>query len=127
MPKQYLRCENGQTVLEQTLQVFLHHPRIEQVLLPLHPEDDACPHVIKTHPKVTTLTGGASRALSVFAGLQYLQPHAKPEDWILVHDACRPCLLMEDLNQLITSLTDHPTGGLLVSPSENTLKFSIFI
>jgi 2-C-methyl-D-erythritol 4-phosphate cytidylyltransferase len=51
-----------------------------------------------------------------------LDAHAAPEDWVLVHDAARPCLLAADLDRLIESLRDDEVGGLLAAPVVDTLK-----
>lgn len=72
--------------------------------------------------RVTCCTGGRERADSVLAGLQALESRAGDRDWVLVHDAARPCLHPDDLNRLVSRLADHEVGGLLAAPVTDTLK-----
>lgn len=72
--------------------------------------------------RVTCCTGGRERADSVLAGLQALESRAGDNDWVLVHDAARPCLHPDDLNRLVSRLADHEVGGLLAAPVTDTLK-----
>jgi 2-C-methyl-D-erythritol 4-phosphate cytidylyltransferase len=69
-----------------------------------------------------TATGGAERVDSVRAGLQALASQATEHDWVLVHDAARPCLKAGDLHRLIADLGDDSVGGLLAAPVVDTLK-----
>jgi 2-C-methyl-D-erythritol 4-phosphate cytidylyltransferase len=68
--------------------------------------------------------GGATRAETVNNGLQQLSLDggAHDDDWVLVHDAARPCLARAELQQLIDSLRGDPVGGLLAVPVADTLK-----
>jgi 2-C-methyl-D-erythritol 4-phosphate cytidylyltransferase len=56
--------------------------------------------------------------------LEFLARHGNPLDWVLVHDAARPCLPPEDLDRLIQTLMEDPVGGILAAPSTDTLKRS---
>jgi 2-C-methyl-D-erythritol 4-phosphate cytidylyltransferase len=67
-------------------------------------------------------TGGAERSDSVSSGLERLAGQADDQDWVLVHDAARPCLRREDLDRLIETLREHPVGGLLGVPVRDTMK-----
>jgi len=67
-------------------------------------------------------SGGAERSDSVLAALGVLALHGDGDDWVLVHDAARPCLRREDLDRLIGGLWDHPVDGLLAVPVGDTLK-----
>lgn len=69
-----------------------------------------------------TVCGGAERADSVFNALTVLSERVGDDDWVLVHDAARPCLRIEDLDRLITACMPDATGGLLASPVADTLK-----
>jgi len=55
-------------------------------------------------------------------GLAVLTDRVSRDDWILVHDAARPCLARQDLDRLLADLADHPVGGLLATPAADTLK-----
>jgi 2-C-methyl-D-erythritol 4-phosphate cytidylyltransferase len=66
--------------------------------------------------------GGATRAESVSNGLQAAAMVATDDDWILVHDAARPCLSAAMLERLFTELADDPVGGILAVPVADTVK-----
>jgi 2-C-methyl-D-erythritol 4-phosphate cytidylyltransferase len=70
--------------------------------------------------------GGAERCHSVAGGLARLAEgaHADAADWVLVHDAARPCLHRDDLDRLIAALVDEPVGALLAVPVHDTVKQS---
>jgi 2-C-methyl-D-erythritol 4-phosphate cytidylyltransferase len=70
---------------------------------------------------VTTTIGGAERCHSVLNGLGAL-PGATGDDWVLVHDAARPCLRQADLTTLIDTLAADACGGILAVPVRDTLK-----
>jgi 2-C-methyl-D-erythritol 4-phosphate cytidylyltransferase len=67
-------------------------------------------------------SGGETRAHTVLNGLKALSKHAKSEDWVLVHDAVRPCLRHEDVDKLISAVGNGPEGGLLAFPVSDTVK-----
>ena len=124
VPKQYFQIQ-GRSVLEHTLDRFVSHPLIEQVIVILAENDTYWPHLPyreSLHPKITTTYGGVERVHSVLNGLHYLKSFASPQDWVLVHDAVRPCLHPQDVTKLIEQLKDHPVGGLLAIPVKDTMK-----
>jgi len=122
VPKQYLPL-NGRPVIEHTLNVFLEHPRIDGVCVALS-EDDGWWETIgcRNHPRLLRAPGGAERCHSVLHGLERLASQAEDRDWVLVHDAARPCLRREDLDLLLDELQDDPVGGLLGVPVHDTVK-----
>ena len=71
---------------------------------------------------IETAPGGAERVHSVRAGLRVLAKHAREDDWIMVHDAARPCFAAGDLALLKKELAAHEVGGLLAVPLADTLK-----
>ncbi|MDR2364760.1 MAG: 2-C-methyl-D-erythritol 4-phosphate cytidylyltransferase [Zoogloeaceae bacterium] len=127
-PKQYLPLL-GQILLAHTLAIFCRHPRITRVWLTLA-ETDAFwrqPEHLRLWqtfaPRLEILhCGGATRARSVCNTLAALHDKVLPEDWILTHDAARPCLSRALLDRLLTTLSDDPVGGLLAVPLADTLK-----
>ncbi|MCU7859624.1 MAG: 2-C-methyl-D-erythritol 4-phosphate cytidylyltransferase [Candidatus Thiodiazotropha sp. (ex Lucinoma kastoroae)] len=123
IPKQYLQL-SGRRVIDHTLARLLSHPKIEGVYVALSPQDNhwqACDYA--DDPRVFRVNGGEQRSHSVLHALHQLQQHkAAPEEWILVHDAARPCLSHADLDNLIMTLIKHPIGGLLGTPVRDTLK-----
>lgn len=123
LPKQYLQLD-GQTVIEHTLERLCAHPRIEAVVVPLSDSDQWWAEIDlgRFAKPVIAAPGGAERCHSVLNGLACLAGRAGDDDWVLVHDAARPCLRLEDLELLIDTLSDHPSGGLLGLPVADTMK-----
>ncbi|HEC16333.1 MAG TPA: 2-C-methyl-D-erythritol 4-phosphate cytidylyltransferase [Sedimenticola sp.] len=122
IPKQYLPL-HGRPVIEHTLERLLGHPRIRRVLVALSPDDRWWPDTAcANHPDVVRVEGGAQRCDSVLNALRHLSEFAPDHDWVLVHDAARPCLRTGDLDRLIGRLADHPVGGLLGMPVRDTMK-----
>ena len=122
MPKQYLKI-NDKCILEYTLECFCTHPMITGVVVVLAADDGYWGKLtVAGHAKVMTTPGGAERFNSVLNGLRYLQQQAADDDWVLVHDAVRPCLHHDDIDRLITELGEHPVGGLLALPVRDTMK-----
>jgi len=133
IPKQYLPlC--GKTVLEQTLSIFLKHPDINGIIIAVtegdpywqeisanynHSNDAA--HTPDNKP-VLVAAGGAERCHSVLNALTELSKHAAVNDWVLVHDAARPCLTSGDIDRLIGQLSKTSSGGLLGLPMADTVK-----
>lgn len=72
--------------------------------------------------KLIRADGGRERCHSVLNGLNALSESAQADDWVLVHDAARPCVRQHDLRLLVDTLTDHAVGGLLGTPVHNTMK-----
>ncbi len=122
IPKQYLSL-NGRQVIEHTLQRLLDHPLIEQTLVALSPNDAWWPATAyANHAGVIAVDGGAERCHSVLNALHRLSEMAADHDWVLVHDAARPCLRVGDIDRLIEQLNDHPVGGILGMPVRDTMK-----
>jgi 2-C-methyl-D-erythritol 4-phosphate cytidylyltransferase len=66
--------------------------------------------------------GGPTRAATVAAALAQLGTRCRADDWVLVHDAARPCVPLAALQRLVAALADDPVGGLLAIPVTDTLK-----
>lgn len=122
VPKQYLPLA-GRLVIEWSLAPFLQRQRTSGIVLVLSEGDPRWSQTtLAGHAKIITTTGGAERMDSVLAGLNALETRAAAHDWVLVHDAARPCLSSEDLDRLLTDLTNDDVGGLLAAPVVDTLK-----
>lgn len=121
IPKQYLRIA-GRTVMEISLERLLAlNPAA--AIVALHREDETWRQLeVSTDPRISTVSGGETRADSVLAGLRALAPRAGGDDWVLVHDVARPCVSVHDLRKLIVTLADDPVGGILATPVSDTLK-----
>lgn len=121
IPKQYT-VVNGKTILEQTLDCFLAHSCISYIVVALHEEDDCWASLAIDDPRIVTVRGGPSRADSVLNSLRYLQQKITGQQWVLVHDACRPYLSATVLERLIVTVKSDTVGGILAIPSTDTLK-----
>lgn len=121
-PKQYLRIDR-RFILDITLSRTLDSASFDGCMVALHPDDRWWANTeASSDSRIQTCRGGVERADSVLAALRTLAPQADADDWVLVHDAARPCLHRDDLIRLITSLQNHNVGGLLASPVADTLK-----
>ncbi len=121
-PKQYLRIDS-RFILDITLSRVLNAAQFAGCMVPLNPTDHWWPTTESSQDeRIQTCLGGAERADSVLAALRALAGQAGDDDWVLVHDAARPCVHGEDLSRLIDTLSDHPVGGLLAAPVADTLK-----
>lgn len=123
LPKQYLQLGRA-TMLEHAVAALLADARIERVLVVVAPDDRRIDALRFDARVVVARRGGASRAATVRAGLDVLRDVAADDDWVLVHDAARPCLSREDLAALIDAVTGDAVGGLLAVPLADTLKRS---
>ena len=123
-PKQYLDLL-GRPLIYHTLAALTACPDIERVWVVLAPDDPWWPQYDWSglgHKLETVRCGGATRAESVSNGLQAAAMVATDDDWILVHDAARPCLSAAMLERLFTELADDPVGGILAVPVADTVK-----
>ncbi len=120
--KQYAQL-SGITVLERSVQTLLSNAQIEKIVIALHSDDVTAATLAGLQDaRIQFVVGGATRADSVVCGLRALQSCAQSTDWVLVHDAARPCLRTEDLQKLIAVLRDDAVGGILAVPAIDTLK-----
>ncbi len=122
-PKQYQALAHS-TVIECALAPLLALPELTALVVALADDDRHWKELaVARHPSVRTAVGGASRAASVANALDALADAAPAaRDWVIVHDAVRPCLSAERLRSLLVTLVDHPVGGLLAVPVRDSLK-----
>jgi len=118
LPKQYLPLLD-RTVIEWALSPFLQNEAIAGIAIGHAPDDTRIGELV-CNKRVSTFVGGAERADTVLRGLDSLS--AASDDWVLVHDAARPCLHGDDLARLIDELRSDEVGGLLACPVSDTLK-----
>lgn len=122
VPKQYLPLA-GRCVIEHTLDVLLGHPGVSGVCVALQPGDPYWPKTaFAGHPRIVTAAGGRERVDSVLGALGILASRISDDDWVMVHDAARPCLHATDIDRLVTAVRDDPVGGLLAVPVRDTMK-----
>ncbi len=123
VPKQYLSLA-GRPVIDHAIAAFIDHPAIAGCVVVLGESDGwwADTSGYANHPRVHRAPGGAERCHSVRNGLDLLAGLADEQDWVLVHDAARPCLRRTDLDLLLDTLQREPVGALLAVPIADTVK-----
>ncbi len=121
LPKQYIEI-GDKAIIEYSAGVLLDNDNIKQLIVCTAADDTIWPtSSLSKHKRVSNALGGDSRAQSVLNGLNALN-YANENDWVLVHDAARPCLNAKLLNKLITDLKNDSVGGILAMPAKDTLK-----
>ena len=126
VPKQYIPIA-GQPMMFHSIDVLASVGRIERVFVVLSPLDrhwgqhdwSAFPDKIEA-----IFAGGAHRGESVMNSLVMLEKRIAKDDWVLVHDAARPCISHELVEQFLDEIGDDQVGGLLAVPVADTLKSS---
>jgi 2-C-methyl-D-erythritol 4-phosphate cytidylyltransferase len=120
-PKQYLSlC--GRPILQFTLERLGGYVPLRGIFVGLSAGDAYWP-ALPSLPKVLgTFAGGQERAHTVLNGLNALLAHAAAHDWVMVHDAVRPCVRHGDIDKLLAAVGRHPDGGLLGLPLADTVK-----
>lgn len=119
IPKQYLKL-GQQTVIEHTIHQFLTHPAVDKVIVVVSENDSIFNHLsIRSHPAILITTGGVERAHSVLNGLALVD-----SEWVLIHDAARPCITHADIDQLVELANHFMDGGILATPVKDTMKRS---
>ena len=121
LPKQY-QLIGGVPVIRWSLAPLLGRSDVRGIVVALAADDEHGPRIMPSDPRVETTAGGSTRAASVACALAALADRAGADDWVIVHDAARPCLTGADLEHLIVRLADEPVGGLLAAPVSDTLK-----
>jgi 2-C-methyl-D-erythritol 4-phosphate cytidylyltransferase len=127
IPKQYLLL-NGRPVIEHTINTLLKNENISGLVIALQPDDTYFSAIELTSEKPVVCTqGGKERADSVLNALNTLFQTAEFEesDWVMVHDAVRPCLRQQDIDKLVAEVADDENGGLLALPVRDTMKRQI--
>lgn len=124
--KQYLVVQ-GQPVILHTLQRLRRLPALQGLVLVLNPHDTQWPALatdsfLSGDSTIRSCAGGQDRSRSVMNGLDSLAGEADEQDWVLVHDAARPCVRHSDMLKLLDAVAGHPAGGLLAVPVADTLK-----
>ncbi len=120
-PKQYLMI-NNQSVLSHTVNRLLSHKNITKVILALSDNDDYFAQAaLANNPDIIRVVGGKERVDSVLSGLQVISD----TQWVLVHDAARPCITHDDIDKLIEQCLAKNSGGILAAPVVDTMKLAI--
>ncbi len=120
IPKQYMPLA-GRTVIECSLEPFVADPRCTAIVVAICAADGRFADLqVAGEAKLSTVAGGAQRADSVLAGLESM--HSPDDEWVLVHDAARPCVSRAEIDALLEAAGRDEVGGLLAVPLADTLK-----
>ena len=122
--KQYMPL-NAVPMIAHAMMVLAREPRLSKIFVVLSPTDKRWNNYAWQgwEERIEVLRcGGASRAETVLNGLDAIAKICAADDWVLVHDAARPCLPDEMLGKLLDEVADDPVGGLLAVPVADTLK-----
>ncbi|MAZ65652.1 MAG: 2-C-methyl-D-erythritol 4-phosphate cytidylyltransferase [Kangiellaceae bacterium] len=121
-PKQYLQI-GDKCILQWSIEAICEYPSVASFSIAIGKNDK---HWVNVAPLIKQKTdvffGGEERANSVLNGLRYLEGKVREDDWIMVHDAARPCVAMDDIKQLMLAIDTHEVGGLLTAPVSDTIK-----
>ncbi len=99
--------------LKHSVHALLAHPRVKRVVIAISPGDSRFAQLpLANHPQITVVDGGDERADRVLEGSKA----AGDAQWVLVHDAARPCLHQDDLARLLALSETSRTGGILAAP-----------
>jgi 2-C-methyl-D-erythritol 4-phosphate cytidylyltransferase len=123
LPKQYLSL-GDKKVIEHSLDALLACPALSGIVVVVAADDARWPGIAANYQDqpLTTVSGGVERCHSVLNALEHLAQQARADDWVLVHDAARPCLRPADVSTLIETLDGDMHGGLLGVPVADTMK-----
>jgi 2-C-methyl-D-erythritol 4-phosphate cytidylyltransferase len=122
MLKQYLPV-NGKPVLAHSIKVFQFHPMVSSITVVLAEDDQWFESAVGLlAANVNTVTGGETRAQSVRNGLRFITDNYSNTDWVLVHDAARPCLSASRLEKFLEQGLESVHGAILAVPVGDTLK-----
>lgn len=125
IPKQYMPID-GTTVLEHTLNRLLAAKEVHGAVVALNDNDQYWKSItLSSRKPVLTVKGGEQRSDSVLNALMFLgkqEGFNENLDWVLVHDAARPCVNLSDITHLVQAVGKNEAGGLLAIPVSDTLK-----
>ncbi len=122
VPKQY-RTVEGRPLLAWTLARLAGHRAIDGFIVAIAADDAWWPGWRHVQGKpIRTAIGGAERAHSVLAGVLALDSMAGAGEWVLVHDAARPCVPVADLDALLAAGTADRVGAILAARVRDTVK-----
>lgn len=122
IPKQY-ELLRGRTVLERSVACFDGLQGLRGIVIAVSADDTLSRLRHAPDVLVEYVTGGETRGASVSAALDWLaEGPAAADDWVMVHDAARPLLSVNDRDALVAACRADAVGGLLATPVADTLK-----
>ena len=117
IPKQYLELHDGRSVLDCTIARLLKSAVADSVLVALAPDDQHFSQrsAYHQHPQIHTIVGGDTRARSVANAVAYAREHHGEQCWLLVHDAARPFVDIDDLHKLVAHIEHNNSACALAA------------
>lgn len=124
LPKQYIKLDNGLSILDTTISRLLSEPFFDLVIVVVNSKDffwKSSIHVSNALIKICT--GGKERSDSVWNALMALKNIAEDKDWVFIHDAVRPCISLNDVRRLDANISvKNVVGGILAAAVTDTVK-----
>ncbi|MCJ8315140.1 MAG: 2-C-methyl-D-erythritol 4-phosphate cytidylyltransferase [Saccharospirillaceae bacterium] len=125
LPKQYLKI-NDQAILQITINQMaklndLGINSIKGIVVAIAPHDNYF-NSLNIDDHIQSCLGGDERVHSVLNALLHIQQQDNTNPWILVHDAARPCVDLNDIQKLMEHCTKTQQGGILANKVVDTLK-----
>lgn len=126
LAKQYLPIL-GRPIILHTLERLAAVEAVNGIFVGLAKGDEQWPSLLDQVKQIGkyrgSFIGGADRAHTILNGCKAIADIAEPQDWILIHDAVRPCVRVDDINALMSDIINHQAvGGLLAMPIADTVK-----
>ena len=124
LPKQYIKLDNGLSILDTTISRLLTEPFFDLVVVVLNSRDRHWKNSIHiSNARIRICAGGKERGDSVRNALMSLKNVAEDDDWIFVHDAVRPCVNLDDVRRLYAAIRiENTIGGILATEVSDTVK-----
>ncbi len=124
IPKQYIKLDNGLSILDTTIARLLSEPFFDLVVVALDAKDRYWKNSIHiSNARIKICAGGKERRDSVRNALMALKNVASDDDWVFVHDAARPCVRLDDIRRLYAAIrVENAIGGILATPAHDTVK-----
>lgn len=124
VPKQYLPVHD-RPIIRWTIDRLQQVEGLHKVVVAISSEDEYWPDLdVDFRSNIKMIEGGAERCYTVLNALQSIENEAAETDWVLVHDAARPCVRVDDINKLVSACQQQQTGGILAVPVRDTMKKS---
>jgi 2-C-methyl-D-erythritol 4-phosphate cytidylyltransferase len=115
----------GMPVMTHSIAAVMRHETVGSVTVALAPDDGIFDQLVRlSYPFIETVAGGETRAQTVMNGLLSIRDRHPDCEWLLVHDAARPCLSFADLDRLLDRGLKSDTGAILAVPVNDTLKIA---
>jgi len=122
VPKQFLKIDE-RTVLELSIRPLLDFSECVGVCVLVPPKDQYHKALqIKDNPKIKITEGGNTRIESVSRGIKFWEKSDVSYDYILIHDAARPCLRSSDVQEMLDTIDSEVDGVVLGVPCSDTIK-----